>query len=201
MAIRVSFREHKESNGEITLYARFKIPERKGGQIIYRYTERSTGTGQRVKARQEAERIYQEAYEAAHKKPVDEIGDDTFAAAALSYMRNKGSKTTPTDGLIPAHRLKVGENKKYLLPIIEKIGLKKLNEIDQALMGWLAEQIYPGRTAATINRQLYTPVIAVMKFARHAYQLKRPEGHCLSRPTDCLGKGWDGVSCLVRLLR
>src|SRR5262249_60784532 len=177
MAIRVSFREHKESNGEITLYARFKIPERKGGQIIYRYTERSTGTGQRVKARQEAERIYQEAYEAAHKKPVDEIGDDTFAAAALSYMRNKGSKTTPTDGLIPAHRLKVRANKKYLLPIIEQIGLRKLSEINQSLLGELAEKLYPGRTAATINRQLYTPIITVLNFAKHPYQLERPEGH------------------------
>jgi len=93
-------------------------------------------------------------------------------------------------GLIPAHRLKVRANKKYLLAIIEKIGLKKLNEIDQALMGWLAEQIYPDRTAATINQQLYTPVIAVMKFARHAYQLKRPEGHDNLPALDVPANDW-----------
>jgi len=38
MAIRVSFRKHRESNGEVTLYARLKIPERRGGKIIHRYT-------------------------------------------------------------------------------------------------------------------------------------------------------------------
>jgi hypothetical protein len=52
---------------------------------------------------------------------------------------------------------------------------------DQALVGKLAEQIYPGRTAATVNRQLYTPIIAVMNYAKHPVQLDRPEG-CDSLP-------------------
>lgn len=190
MAIRVSFREHRESNGEITLYARFKIPERKGGKVIYRNTERSAHTSSRVKARQEAERIYQEAYEEAHRERPGELADGTFAKAAINYMRNKGTKTTPTDGLIPAYRLKIRANKKYLHPIIERIGLKKLSEIDNGLLGWLAEQIYPGRTAATINRQLHTPIIAVLKFAEHPYNLKRPDGHDSLPALDIPADDW-----------
>ncbi len=190
MAIRVSFREHRESSGEITLYARFKIPKREGGKVTYGYTERSTGTSQRVKARQRAEEIYQAAYEEAHKPQPGELSDGTFAKAALDYMRHKGGRVTPTDGLIPAHRLKVRANKKYLHPIIERIGLKKLAEIDQALLGWLTEQIYPGRTPATINRQLYTPIIAVMKFAKHPYRLQRPEGHDSLPELDIPADDW-----------
>jgi hypothetical protein len=177
MAIRVSFREYRASNGETTLFARFKIPERKDGKIVERYVERSTSTSQRVKARQRAEEIYQEAYEQAYKKPEDEIDPDTFAAAALAYMKHNGGKTTPIDGLIPAARLKVRANKRYLFHIIGKIGLKKLSEINQALVGQIADQIYPGRTAATINRQLYTPIIAVMNHAKHPVELERPAGY------------------------
>lgn len=190
MAIRVSFREHRESNGEITLYARFKIPERKGGKVVYRNTERSTGTSQRVKARQRAEEIYQAAYEEAHKPQPGELADDTFAKAALDYMRHNGGKVTPTDGLIPAHRLKVRANKKYLHPIIEKAGLKKLREFDQALMVSLGAALYPDKSAATINRQLYTPVIAVLNFAKHPYQLQRPEGHDSLPELDIPADSW-----------
>src|SRR5262249_49587465 len=41
-----------------------------------------------------------------------------------------------------------------------------------------------------INRQLYTPVIAVMKFARHAYQPKRPEGHDNLPALDVPANDW-----------
>src|SRR5262249_6167243 len=61
--------------------------------------------------------IYQKAYYEAHKAHPDRLADDTFAAAALDYMQLKGGKTTPVDGLIPAARLKVRANKKYLAPL------------------------------------------------------------------------------------
>lgn len=178
MAIRVSWRKHKQKDGEVILYGRFKIPVRTGeGKIEHRYTERSTGTGEKLKARQRVEDIYQEAYEEAHKPREDEVDSDTFSAAAISYMKNKGSQKSPVDGLIPASRLKVRANKRYLYPIIERIGTKKLSEIDQAVVGNLATELYPGCTAATINRQLHTPIIAVMTFVGHTHDIKRPDGH------------------------
>ena len=178
MAIRVSWRKHKQKDGETVLYGRFKIPVRTAeGEIEHRYTERSTHTGEKLKARQRVEEIYQEAYEEAHKPREDEVESDTFAAAAISYMKHKGSQKSPVDGLIPASRLKVRANKRYLYPIIERIGTKKLAEIDQAVVDNLATEVYPGCTASTINRQLHTPIIAVMTFVGHAHNIKRPEGH------------------------
>lgn len=178
MGFRVSFREHRQSDGTKILYARFRIPVRQeDGSIRNEPTERSTRTGKRVDARREAELVYQKAYEDAHRPRAHEAGKDTFAAAAVSYMRSKGSKTTPVDGLIPASRLKVRANKSYLIPIIERIGTKKLHEISQAVVDKLCTQIYPGRTAQTINRQLYTPIIAVLNHVKQPHALKRPEGH------------------------
>src|SRR5262249_34954397 len=120
---------------------------------------------------------YQKALEIAHTAPPNESANDTFAAAALAYMQHKGGKVTPVDGLIPAARLKARANKSYLAPIIEKIGLKRLSEINQSLVGKLAEQLYPGPTAATINRQVYTPIITVLNHAKHPVRLERPEGY------------------------
>ena len=54
-------------------------------------------------------------------------------------------------------------------------------------MGRLAQDLYPGRTAATINRQLYTPVIALLKFAPN---LKRREGHDSLPELDVLADAW-----------
>jgi integrase len=178
VAIRVSWRKHKQKDGEVILYGRFKIPFRTAeGKIGHRYTERSTLTGEKLKARQYVEAEYQKAYEEAHKPREGEVESDTFAAAAISYMKNKGSKKSPVDGLIPASRLKVRANKRYLYPVIERIGTKKLSEIDQATVDNLSTELYAGCTAATINRQLHTPIIAVMTFVGHAHDIKRPEGH------------------------
>jgi len=191
MGFKVNFREHREKDGTRILYARYWEPYRnEKGQIATRRVERSTHTGKRVDARRYAEERYQKALEAAHKAPASQYAHDTFAAAALAYMQHKSGKVTPVDGLIPAARLKVRANKKYLAAIIEKIGLKKLTEINQALVGKLAEQIYPGRTAATINRQLYTPIIAVMNHAKHPIQLERPEGYDSLPELDVPGDDW-----------
>ncbi len=194
MAIKVSFREHREADGTRILYARYGEPYRdEEGKIRTRRVERSTHTSQRVRARQWAEAEYQKALEAAHREPSSKAANDTFAAAALAYMQHKGGKVTPVDGLIPAHRLKTRANKSYLAPIIEKIGLKKLSEINQALVGRVAEQLYPGRTAATINRQLYTPIVAVMNHAKHPIALDRPEGYDSLPELDVPANEWYGA--------
>jgi integrase len=177
MGFRVSFREHRQADGTKTLYARFRTPVRQeDGKIRWKPCERSTGTSKKLDARRFAEAEYQKAYDEAHKPREHETGQDSFAAAALSYMRNKGPQSSPVDGLIPADRLKARANKKYLIPIIERVGHKTLAEITQRVVDKLQEHIYPGCSAATIDRQLYTPIIAVMRHAKHRYQLKRPAG-------------------------
>lgn len=157
--IAIHWREHVERDGRKTLYARFKIPERQEtGEITWRYVERSTRTGKRTEAKRVAERLYQEAYDAAHNPATETLDAATFAAAARTYMLT-------------------GKSRQYLLPLIEQIGLKKLHEINQACVTELADKLYPGRAAATVDRQVFTPIIAVMTLAKHVHGLQRPEGH------------------------
>lgn len=159
MGIKVSFRKHTEKDGRTTLYARFKIPERQeDGSITLRYVERSARTGKRVEARRFAEGEYQKAYDEANRAREGEVGSDTFAAAAKRYMLNGGSR-------------------RYLYQIIEQIGLKKLDEVNQAVVTDLVQKLYPGCTAATVNRHVFTPIVAVMTFAKHPHKLERPKGH------------------------
>jgi integrase len=159
MGIKVGFREHVEKSGHRTLYVRFKIPEyQKDGSIRERYVERSARTRKKVEARQFAEAEYERACEEARRMRDGELSNETFAAAARGYMLNGGSR-------------------QYLFPIIECLGLKKLSEIDQLMVSDLSNALYPGRSAATVNRQLYTPIIAVMNFAKHQHRLERPKGH------------------------
>lgn len=178
MSVEFHLREHVTKAGETTLYVRVKIPERQAdGTIKYRYTERSSGSGKRVDARRFAEKVYQDAHTEAHRVRDGEVSADSFAACVIRYLNAKGGKSTPVDHLIPETRFKVRANKSYLVPIIEAIGTMRIADIDQAVLDDLAARLYPGRAAATVNRQLYTPVIAVMTYIGQRHKLKRPEGH------------------------
>lgn len=159
MGFRVTFREHREKDGTRILYARYYEPFRdEAGKVRSRRVERSTHTGKRVDARRWAEDEYQKAYEEAHKERAGALADDTFASAARTYMLSNGSKA-------------------YLFPLIERLGRKKLSEITQTVVTNLIDKLYPGRTAATVNRQVFTPIIRVMNFAKHKHALERPKGH------------------------
>lgn len=81
----------------------------------------------------------------------------TFVAAATAYMRAGG------DG-------------QHLLPIIDAWPQKLAQDVDQIAVDLLAEQLYPKATAATRNRQVYTPISAVLKRAGIEKKIKRPKG-------------------------
>ena len=70
----------------------------------------------------------------------------TFLGAAVSYMEAGGERT-------------------YLKPIIAKIGSVQLAKIDQDLIDRTARALYPDVAPATLNRQVYTPISAVMRHA------------------------------------
>src|SRR5437879_5023566 len=75
-----------------------------------------------------------------------QAGDPTFASAALDYMRAGGERL-------------------YLRPILEHFHEQPLCTIRQAEIDAAAEAIGPGRSAATRNRQVYTPISAVLRHA------------------------------------
>jgi integrase len=76
--------------------------------------------------------------------------------------------------------LAAGREGRYLKALmLELIGDKRLSEIDQSLIDEVAKTILPLRASSTRNRQVYTPISAVLKFAamqgRCAYQrIARP---------------------------
>jgi len=125
--------------------------------------DRTTGTPEKAVAQKHLNEL-KRAIERGDYTPqgTTSAGEPTFADAALSYLKAGGDDT-------------------FLGPIIEATGLyalrdKLLSEIDQMAIDNAAEALYPTGTAATRNRQVYTPVSAVLKRAGIAMTIKRPKG-------------------------
>lgn len=76
--------------------------------------------------------------------------------------------------------LENGGERRFLQPLIDHFGATPLAKIDQAAADEAAKAIYPGLAPATLNRQLYTPLGAVIsKAAEKNYctplKLRRPK--------------------------
>lgn len=160
MAIRITWREHTAKDGTAALYARFREPYRTTeGKIATRPRERSVGAVSKREGAKQVEAWYEAALVEARKEP---LNVPLFAEIAITYQKTQGAS-------------------RYFAPIIKEIGHRPVTDIDQSLMMELATKIYPGRTAATINRQLFTPVISALRLsagARYAMPvLKRPAGY------------------------
>jgi integrase len=95
----------------------------------------------------------------------------TFAEAATSYMEGGGEG-------------------KHLAPILNKIGLKPLAAINLDVIHSLARELKPNAKPSTVNRQVYTPISAVLHHAAR-------KGWCaipvLARPSQPEGR----VRCLT----
>jgi integrase len=70
----------------------------------------------------------------------------TFLGAAVSYLEAGGEKL-------------------YLKPIIARIGSMALAKIDQTMIEQTARALYPAAAPATLNRQAFTPIAAVLNHA------------------------------------
>jgi integrase len=82
----------------------------------------------------------------------------TFLEAAVSYME-------------------AGGETRFLRPLIDHFGTTRLDQIDQSVVDRAAKVLYPGRASSTLNRQVYTPVSAVLKHAA-------ARGLCDHRPIE-----------------
>lgn len=82
----------------------------------------------------------------------------TFAAAASSYL-DAGGQTN------------------FIKPITNYFGPKKIaSKITQAVVDAAAVALYPAATPATRNRQVYTPISAILRHAGIKLDLRRPKG-------------------------
>ena len=87
--------------------------------------------------------------------------------------------------------LKAGGEGKNLGPILEMTGPnalrdKSLAAIDQFMLDTAATELYPNVTAATRNRQFYTPASAVLKHGGIEKRFKRPKGWRGNKSTSWL---------------
>lgn len=76
--------------------------------------------------------------------------------------------------------LENGGNPRFITPIIDHFGTDLLVSVDQDALDKGARKLYPKASAATRNRQFYTPVSAVLHHAAHkgwcgAPLIKRPK--------------------------
>jgi len=115
--------------------------------------DRTTGTADRGRARQALKQLKEEIERGAFQ-PRRQL---TFAAAALAYTR-------------------AGGEKRYLWPLSDYFGETLIADIDQAAIDEAAVMLFPDASAATRNRQVYTPISAIMRHNKVGFELRRPKG-------------------------
>lgn len=84
-------------------------------------------------------------------------GGPTFASAAISY-------------------LDAGGDDRFLAKLNRHFGDTPLEKINQAAIDRAAVKLYPNSPATTRNRQVYTPMSAILKRAGIEVKIKRPKG-------------------------
>ena len=112
------------------------------GTYLGVYVERSTGTPSKRLAQQFLKKWEGEIERGEFTTP----DEPTFLSAAISYM-------------------KAGGTRNFLEPLLRHFGERPLRLIDQAAVDAAAAELYPTQTSATRNRQVYTPVSAILKHA------------------------------------
>jgi len=113
------------------------------GTVAGRYVYRSTQTSSKRAA--EAIRIRTEA-EMLERHSLGRKATATFQEAAVNYLT-------------------AGGEGRFLTPILHHFKDVKLSAIDNAAINEAAASLYPGAKPSTINRQLITPVSAVLTMA------------------------------------
>lgn len=125
--------------------------------------DRSTKTGNRALAG----KILKKWEREVERGELAEPGEPTFASAAAAYM-------------------KAGGERRFLRKLLEHLGDTKLSRIDQAAIDAAAASLYPSATGATRNRQVYSPICAVMRRAGIRLDFHRPHGSGGSKTTAWL---------------
>jgi integrase len=84
-------------------------------------------------------------------------GEPTFLSAAVAYM-------------------KAGGDRRPVKKLLDHFGDKPVIQIDQQAIEAAALRLYPDHSAATRNREVLTPVSAILKHAGHDFKIRRPKG-------------------------
>jgi integrase len=133
------------------------------GTYLGIYVNRSTKAGKRAIAAKVLKQIEREI----ECGEFAERGETTFASAAAAYMKAGGERT-------------------YVGKLLQHFGNTPLRQIDQAEIDSAAQSIYPKVSPATLNRQVYTPICAILRRAGMRLDLRRPSGSAGNKTTAWL---------------
>lgn len=123
------------------------------GTYLGRYVDRSSRASKRAVAYQ----ILKQIERAIERGEFSERGEPTFAGAATRYMKAGGERT-------------------YMTTLLRHFGMKPLRQIGQAEIDAAAMTLFPDASPATRNRQVYTPISAVLRHVGARIDLRRPKG-------------------------
>jgi integrase len=122
------------------------------GTYLGVHLDRSTKTGSRSKAA----KFLVKWKEEIERGSLARSSEVTFFDAAVNYMAVNDDR--------------------FLEPILERIGRTPLRSVTQEQIDELAIVLYPQATPATRNRQVYTPISAILKHAGRKEKIRRPKG-------------------------
>lgn len=160
------FRKKVTKAGKGIWYARARLPVRKpDGTVVRELVEFSCGTSSKPEAREKATEFEAQYLAKFDREPAGSKKALTFGQAAEQYLLN-------------------GNSGRFLAPILREIGFMQVDKVDQTVMTDLQQRLYPTAKPSTINRQLYTPVSAVLRFVKVRADLRRPKGHDKARVID-----------------
>lgn len=123
------------------------------GTYLKVYVDRTTGTSDRKKAQKILNAIKLDIERGAFVRK----GATNFAEATLSYIRTGGDD-------------------RFLGPLTDHFKDTPMQLIGQAEIDEAAAILYPSASQATRNRQVYTPMSAIMQHAGFGTRLRRPKG-------------------------
>jgi hypothetical protein len=140
-------------------------PPRKGrspywyvrGKYLGIALDRSTGTSEKRAATTILNNWKRQAERGEFSQPADKDDAGLFLTAVKAYLQ-------------------AGGEGKFVEAISENWASKRLADIDQIAIDQLAKELYPTAAAATKNRQVYTPVSAILKHVGIEKKIKRPKG-------------------------
>lgn len=120
--------------------------------------ERSLGTGDRRQAEILLAKIQSEIFERHTRGPIPVA--EGFAAVALRYMENGGER-------------------RYVAHLLRHFGDMPIDQINQQAIDVAAVTLYPNGSPSTRDRQVYTPLSAILKaggITTKIRRLKKPKG-------------------------
>jgi integrase len=128
------------------------------GKYLGRYVDRST----KARTRALAVKVIRQWQREIERGEFSSPGEPTFAGAVVGYLKN-GGDPRPTG--------------KLLEHFIERDGKPtRLAAIDQTAIDACATALYPNHSPATRNREVYTPISAILKAAGADFKIRRPKG-------------------------